>query len=429
MSFRLADLKKSVRKTREGHRITPARLEGRSSAFQVEWVLSHFEEHLRRPRRELEPDALLDFLGDARLGRGLLATLAQWYRVRPRSFAEVLGPSHPEGRWETPFSEHGLTGPVALRAWLYAAVNESAGGYLDPEGAAFFWEHRARALGLRRAELEQLTVLDRPEEAVLVRTGPRPRAADVMSAYNARAHTTLLRSARELHLRCDAGPALIRSAAQAWAAPLEVDWRLDGSELHLAGKADVFGSWTRHGRRVEMAALELLALPELRVQELRGCLDAGGKPGPFTWKEDTLALLGAGTGASHQPDPYSGIAALAALLRRERAGEAAWGVRRPAHAVAVQGGFSQPHLELRRGDWNLFLRWSGPEGAPASEPFAGKTPVVSVSGCLEAQLTASFPDGLRLGCVPEELLPALAGWLERLPGYSPAANPARSLAA
>src|SRR6188472_500322 len=90
MSFRLNDLKKSVRKGKDGHQISPSRLEGRPHSFRIEFLLQQFEGHLGCPRRLLDPDALLDFVGDARLGRGLLATLAQWYRVRPRTFAEVL---------------------------------------------------------------------------------------------------------------------------------------------------------------------------------------------------------------------------------------------------------------------------------------------------------------------------------------------------
>src|SRR5262249_39544954 len=194
MSFRLADLKKSVRKGKDGYQVTPARLEGRPPAYRIEFLLQQFEDHLGRPRRMLDPDSLLEFVGDTRLGRGLLATLSQWYRMRPRTFAEVLESWYPGGDRQARLSEHSIAGPVELRAWLYAAVNRGGKGYLDPEGAAVFWQGQSRALGLRREELQKLMLLDRPEEAILVRTGPTPMAADVMTAYNARALTTLLRS-------------------------------------------------------------------------------------------------------------------------------------------------------------------------------------------------------------------------------------------
>jgi predicted nuclease of restriction endonuclease-like RecB superfamily len=410
MSFRLADLKKSVRKSGDGHRITPALLDGRQSTFQIEFVLQQFEGHLGKQRRLLDPDLLLDFVGDARLGRGLLATLAQWYRMRARTFPEVLG-AEPAAR----LAERGIAVPMDLRAWLYAAVNRGGKGYLDPEAAPVFWQSEARALGLKAKELSPLTLLDRAEEAVLVRTGPRPTAEDVMAAYNARAHTTLLRSATEITLRCGAGSALIRRAALAWAAPLDVEWSVDGDTLRLAGRADALGCWTRHGRRVERAALELLALPDLEVREARGRLLVSEKRAQFHWKADTLAVLGAGSGAALDEALPERIDGLAAALRkeRERAGSE-WGVRRPAHVVGVVGGVCLPHLELRRGDRSLYLRLADVEGGETLRPFRGKTPLAHVAwtGEADAPLIVRFAGELAQTCALAEALPLLAERLD-----------------
>src|SRR5205085_9637792 len=131
---------------------------------------------------------LLEFVGDHRQGRGLLATLSHWYRTRARTFPELLEDGG------TRLREQGIAGPIDLRARLYAAVNQTAAGYLDPECAALFWQRQSRALGFRQQDLRKLMLLDRPEEAVLVRTGPPPAAADGMAAYNARAQTTPQRS-------------------------------------------------------------------------------------------------------------------------------------------------------------------------------------------------------------------------------------------
>jgi hypothetical protein len=375
MSFRLSDLKKSVRKGRDGHQVTPARLEGRPAAFRIEFLLQQFEGHLGCPRRMLDPHALLDFVGDVRLGRGLLATLSQWYRVRPRTFAEVMEDGGARLR------EHGISGPIDLRAWLYAAVNRDGKGYLDPDSEALFWKVQSRSLGFRAQDLQKLMLLDRPDEAVLVRTGPPPRAADVMAAYNARAHTTLLRCAREIELRGEAPAALWERAGRAWAAPLGVEWRVDAGSLRLLGRAGALGCWTRHGRRVERAALELLALPELAVNELRGRVDIGERNCHFRWNEETLSLLGGGTGSRLVEELPGRLDALATLLRRERDHDEAttWAFRRAAHLVAVEGGIFLPHLELRRGDLSFFLRLAGPEpeeaAAQALAPFRARTPV------------------------------------------------------
>jgi hypothetical protein len=415
MSFRLSDLKKSVRKTKEGYQVTPARLEGRGAAFKIEFLLQQFEDHVGRPRRLMDPDLLLDFVGDARLGRGLLATLAQWYRMRPRTFPEVLADGG------AGLLRHGIGGPVDLRAWLYAAVNRDGAGYLDPESGAVFWERQARALGERRETLPKLMSLDRPEEAVLVRTGPPPAAADVIAAYNARAHTTLLRSAAEVAVSCGAHPAVMEHAARTWADPLEVAWRVEGDTLRLFGRADALGSWTRHGRRVERAILELLALPDLACRSVRGRVEIGERSCRFAWKADVLATLGAADGAPLAEGLPARIAVLTAGFRRERdRGASPWGIRRPSHVLGVEGGACLPHLELRRGDLSLYLRLVGPQpdedAAEALLPFQDKTPVVLVawSGEDGEPLALQFAGERAEECAAGEVLARLEARAEQL---------------
>jgi hypothetical protein len=426
MSFRLSDLKKTVRKGREGYQVTPARLEGRPAAFRIEFLLQQFEGHLGCPRRMLDPHSLLDFVGDARLGRGLLATLSQWYRVRPRAFAEVLEDGGERLR------EHGIGGPIDLRAWLYAAVNRGGKGYLDPDAEPLFWKSQSRALGFRRQDLQKLMLLDRPEEAVLVRTGPAPAAADVMAAYNARALTTLLRSGIEVELRCDAPLPSLERAARAWADPLEVEWRAEAGALRLLGRADALGCWTRHGRRVERTALELLALPELVVSELRGRLEIGERRCQFRWTAETLALLGAGQGGPLADGLPDRITALAADLRRERDrnSDRAWGIRRPSHLLGVEGGVFLPHVELRHSDVAVYLRLAAPGGeedaAQALGPFRRKTPVALAfrSGEAEAAITLQLAGEKPESCAPGALLPLLKARLGHLRAAAPASlNP------
>jgi hypothetical protein len=77
--------------------------------------------------------------------------------------------------------------------------------------------------------------------------------------------------------------------------------------------------------------------------------------------------------------------------------------------VGVEGGSCLPHLELRRGDRALLLRFSGPAlpdtAAAALRPFRGKTPVALVawSGEEEApvslQLAGEPPQRLEPGAV------------------------------
>jgi hypothetical protein len=419
MSFRLADLKKSVRKRRDGHSVTPARLEGRGARFQIDFILQQFEQHLGQPRRRLDPELLLDFVGDARLGRGLLAALSQWYRMRSRTFAEALARRYPRGGWQPRLVAHGIHGAVELRAWLYHDANRGD-GYLDPNAAAPFWDRQAHALGLRPEEIQTLIALDHPDEAVLVRTGPRPAAGDVLAAYNARAHTTLLRSASEVVLHCAAPHSLLNEAGKTWAGWLGVECQVDGDRVRLTGRADAHGSWTRHGRRVERAALEMLWLPDLQVREVRGWLLIGERTCRFGW-ESELALLGAGRGTAFDPALPERAEALLTALRRERDRHEGpgWSIRQPAHLVAAAGAVCLPHLELRRGDLSVYLRLGDhPPSLPAVDmlaPFAGKTPVglalgdPGEPGSFWVQFAGEEPEA----CVPGRILAALSGRADR----------------
>ena len=417
MSFRLGDLKKSVRKGREGYQVTPARLESRQHLFQIEFVLQQFEQHLGKPRRDLDPDMLLDFVGDSRLGRGLLAALSQWYRMRARTFPELLDSRKDEGRRYARLLEHGVGGPVELRAWLYGAANLEGTGYLDPNGEEPYWRNRTRALGLRREALELLSLLDRPEEAVLVRTGPRPHAADVVGAYNARAHSTLLRSAAEVTLLCGGANHLVRRAAELWAEPLGVEWSVEAHTLRLVGRADALGCWTRHGRRLERVVLELLAVPDLGVREVKGRLRVAEKECRFHWKDDTLRAM-----ATTAPAPLADtlpqrLEALALLLRRERerGDDAHWGVRQGSHVLGVARAAWLPHVELRRGDLSLYLRAASEPASGDLDAFVGKTPAVIASGAWEVgePVTLTFPGGEQACCLEGAVLPALDDWLTR----------------
>lgn len=417
MSFRLADLKKSVRKGREGYQVNPARLESRQHLFQIEFVLQQFEQHLGRPRRDLDPDMLLDFVGDSRLGRGLLATLSQWYRMRARTFPELLDSRKDDGRRYARLLEHGVAGPVELRAWLYGAANLEGCGYLDPTGDEAYWRNRTRALGLRREALELLALLDRPEEAVLVRTGPRPHATDVVAAYNARAHSTLLRSAVELTLVCGGAASVLRQAAELWSESLGVEWSVDGHTLRLAGRADALGCWTRHGRRLERAVLELLALPDLGVREVKGRLKVVEKECRFHWKDEVLRTLATTAPAPLVEELPHRLETLALLLRRERerGSDANWGVRQGSHLLGVARGAWLPHVELRRGDLSLYLRASEAPRFGELDAFVGKTPAIVASGRWELgePVTLSFPGGEQICCLEGAVLPALDEWLSR----------------
>lgn len=413
MSFPLSDLKKHVRKTKDGHQVTPTRLETRQHAFQVEFVLQQFDQHIGQPRHTLDPDTLLHFIGDPKMGRGLLSTLTQWYRVRPRTFAEVLG-REPKGRLcQERLAVKGISSAMELRSWLFDSINRAGDGFLDPDNAELFWRLQARILGVQPEGLRKLARLDRPEEAILVRTGPRPEAQSVMATYTARAHTTLLRSAHEVTLRCGASTGEVGETTRAWCEALDIEWRQSGSDVTLLGRADALGCWTRHGRRVERAVLELLARTDLRIREVRGRLPIGDRICAFTWKDEALALFSAyssGPGAPERIDE----AAQALRKERERSG-ADCSIRRASHLVGSRKSALLPHLELRQGDRSTYLRIETDDQPEVRDAFTGESPLALLIPQEEAWLV-SWPQANPIRCSSGELLSVLlAGEPVRVP--------------
>jgi len=267
-------------------------------------------------------------------------------------------------------------------------------------------------------------VLDRPDEAVLVRCSPRPSAADVMTAYNARAHTSLLRGCEELALRCAGPHASIERTVRTWTDALGVEASVEGDTACLRGQTDALGSWSRHGRKLERITLELLADREVDAREARGRLTVGERECAFTWSRETLAGLGAGLGSTRGESLPARIDALALRLRaeREREGLTGWRIGRPGHLVGAAGAVFLSHLELRQGDRSLYVRLA-PESPEASalealERFRGKTAVALLewpSG--EAPPVLHLPGQAGEALAPDTLLAALG---ERLLGAPPA---------
>src|SRR5579871_6372017 len=92
-SFRLADVKKTVRSRSDGERyVHPKLLDGPSICTQVDLALAYFQSRLGRARHEFDPEMLVRFFGDPKVARGLVCCLSETFRWRPREFAHVLTP-------------------------------------------------------------------------------------------------------------------------------------------------------------------------------------------------------------------------------------------------------------------------------------------------------------------------------------------------
>jgi hypothetical protein len=240
MAFRPQDLCKTTRRASGNGlpRLFPRILGDNRPDPRLGIALRYFETHLGRPRREFDAEALITLFGDPRLARGFIRCLsrASCYRTRPLS--DVLGREH-----AATLAERGLTTPAHLRALAYACANRN-GGFVAPQQRAAFLGDLID--GLHPPEIERALWLDAPDQAVLVRDGPLPTAADIRSCYNVQVLETLLCSAPESHFALRGDRRLVEAVAARHAVQVSVDT----TTVTLHGRLDAFGSWARHGVRV-----------------------------------------------------------------------------------------------------------------------------------------------------------------------------------
>src|SRR5919109_2764279 len=169
MSLPLKDVRFTTRRSRGDPDAAPALyprlLRDRSVVPKVAITIEYFESMLGKERRELDPEVLVQFFGDHKLARCMVAALAHSYRYRNPALEEVVS----RGAWRR-LQRKGLTSPKALRLRLFDRLNEANDGFLRGADRAETLGQIEAELGLRTGELERLLYLDAAEHAVLVRT-------------------------------------------------------------------------------------------------------------------------------------------------------------------------------------------------------------------------------------------------------------------
>ena len=140
-----------------------------SLAPRIEMAIRYMERMLGQPRRALDDEVMVQLFGDHKIARCLVACLGAHYRHRPRALAEVLAPES-----VTALVAQEITSASALRLWLFRRVNRTLAGFAGREQRAGFLAAAALDLGLDAGLMDSLIALDAPEQAILVRIGPRP---------------------------------------------------------------------------------------------------------------------------------------------------------------------------------------------------------------------------------------------------------------
>lgn len=382
MAFKPTEFKKTTRGAGEGRQIYPHQIRDERHAAAIGFAVAYFERMAGRRRAEFEAEALLEFFGDPRLARGLVAVLAATYTWRSLTLAEALGPEAADA-----LARAGITRPAELRARLYALANARYGGYIAPELrpaalrelcaelAETAEERRAWEQGrlappaeLLPAQLERALTLDAEDEQILVKLGPAPTPAEVVDRYNFHSLETALayaESARVL-LKGDVWT-MLRSAhnlARRYRITYSVG-AVPGSlfdnrlELTLHGARDALGGWGRAGRRLARALLRLLAAHPSCAVEGEAVTHAGGRRAVLRLDAKVLRALGAAAATTVEADAYDDGAADElqrawgrALFRGRTAG---WRLRRDPEPLVAGASLVVPDFALRRGDAGVAL--------------------------------------------------------------------------
>jgi predicted nuclease of restriction endonuclease-like RecB superfamily len=277
MSFKTNDFKKTTRTT-DGQRVLyPYQIKDDRFTASIGYAIAYYERMVGRRRGEFEAETLLEFFGDPRLARGLVACLARTYAWREQTFAEAFGDQVAQLLWRA-----GLASPAALRAKLYGLANGRYRGVILPheraEALEFLCEQISLAAGdtqgtrLSTAQFERALALDSEDQHVLVKQGPTPEAHEIIALYNYHSLETALCHAEILRLQLH-GPVwnIIRSAHNL-ARRYRLRYDISGAprtlfderlELALHGGHDAKSAShhapTRIGRRIVRALLRLLA--------------------------------------------------------------------------------------------------------------------------------------------------------------------------
>src|SRR5215210_652014 len=131
MSFKTNDFKKTTRTTDGDRLLYPYQIRDDRYTAAIGYAIAYYERMVGRRRGEFEVETLLEFFGDTRLARGLVACLARTYAWREQTFAEALGELTAQS-----LRQAGAGAPAALRARLYGLANGRYGGVILPHERA-----------------------------------------------------------------------------------------------------------------------------------------------------------------------------------------------------------------------------------------------------------------------------------------------------
>src|SRR5579875_2968802 len=168
MAFRLEDFKKTTRKANAGSGIPPSvyphQFKDKKALARLDIAIRTFDTSVGKRRRELDAQTMVDFFGDPRLARGVVACLGQYYKYQTPRFSDIVGADAARR-----LTEAGLATPMPLRAHTYRHVNAHHNGFLTEAERPAVYQTLGEAFGLSAHSWDTLLHLDAEENQVLTR--------------------------------------------------------------------------------------------------------------------------------------------------------------------------------------------------------------------------------------------------------------------
>jgi hypothetical protein len=380
--LKLADIRKTTRRSgKDGLRVIyPRFLRDASLAPRIAMAIRYMDSMLGQPRRALDDEIIVQLFGDHKIARCLVACLGANYRHRPRTLGEVLSPEQVAA-----LAEQGITSASELRLWLFRRVNRELAGFTGGEERAGFLAEAECELGLDAGRLDMLIALDAPEQAMLVRIGPKPAPEDVIARYNYAVTAAVLAQAQQV--RVNLTRALSSRDAEAVRTLAErtgVRVELGGRELALYGRQDALESWARHGAKLaRLLTMLLLAGLPARGGEALVAAPQGGE-WLFRLDGETLGFLGATATPrfdlatlNASQDALEKLLGDAAVLRRAGSLDG-WTLRRSHEPLVAEGRLALALCQAVRGDERVALLLAADGSDADAVTLAEAIPLVMV---------------------------------------------------
>ncbi|NJN19870.1 MAG: DUF790 family protein [Oscillochloris sp.] len=366
MSFKLGDFKKTIRGRGEGRRIYPHQIRDDRHRAALGFALDYYERMVGRRQAEFDQAALLEFFGDPKLARGLVACLGSSYVWLSPALTDLVGSDTAAA-----FRRAGISRPADLRARLYQLLNRRFGGFIPPaERIAVLRELLAEleTPALQPDQLEQALYLDADEQRVLHHRAPPPTPDAWIARYNYHSLETALCYAEHvtLHLHGTVWP-MLRSAHNlsrryriGYVVGALPDSLFDNRlELHILGRKDALGGWGRTGRRLARVVLRMLAAHPGAAVSGEALVHLDGKPATLQLDQRALAILGAEATTFLATDTWEDtvIDNLQRFWSRaqSRGRTAGWGMRRDPEPLVGADALVVPDFVLQRGALGIAL--------------------------------------------------------------------------